>query len=95
MPRKGELKPMDAHEQKIRDNAVAYTVIGFQPGTAARTYATFDSVPHCIAYGKQLLKDVPRIRSVMIYALDEGEHHALVGTIKRDMKYNEVIPATY
>lgn len=95
MARKGEMKDMDRYEQSIRDNAIAYSVVCFQPGTSSRTYAKFQDVRYCIEYGKQILSEPNRIRSVMIYALDEHDHHALVGTINRDLKYKEVVPKVY
>lgn len=95
MARKGEMKDMDRYEQSIRDAAVAYSVVCFQPGTSSRTYATFDDVAYSIAYGKQILSEPNRIRSVMIYAIDEHDHHALVGTISRDLKFKEVVPKVH
>lgn len=95
MSRKGQLKDMDRYEQSIRDNAVSYSVVCFQPGTSARTYASFTDLDYSIQYGKEILKEPNRIRSVMIYALDEYEHHALVGTIDRSLKYKEVVPKTH
>lgn len=95
MARKGELKPMDQYEQDIRDNAIAYNVVGFTPGSSSRMYMSFEDVNHAIMYSKQLLKDEVRIRSAMIYAIDEYEKHALVGTINRDMQYKEVVPQVY
>ena len=96
MARKGQLKDMDAHEQSIRDNAVCYSVIGFTPRTSARSYFTTESLEYAKAYARQLLQDEVRIRSAMIYALDEDNHHALHGTMNRhDMEYKEVIPQTH
>jgi hypothetical protein len=96
MAKRGQLKDMDAHEQSIRDNAVSYTVIGFQPGRSARSYWTFERLDQALVYAKQVLKDEVRLRSVLIYALDKDDHHALHGTMRRDdMIYKEVVPATY
>lgn len=95
MARKGELKAVDQYEQDIRDNAVAYTVICFEPGKSSRAYATFEDLKYSIEYGKQVLRDLTRVRAAMIYALDEHDHHALVGTINRDMNFKEVVPKVY
>lgn len=95
MTHRGELKPMDAYEQKIRDNAVAYNVVGFSPGSSTRVYMSFADLKYAIAYAKQLLTDEVRIRSAMLYAIDEYESHALIGTMNRDMVFKEVIPSTY
>lgn len=83
MAKRGELKPMDAFEEGIRENAVAYNVVMFQPGVSSRVYQSFEKLEHAIAYGKVTLQEPNRIRSAMIYAIDEHNHHALVGTINR------------
>lgn len=96
MPRKGEMGDMDKHEQSIRDNANEYVVAGFTPGSSVRSYMRFGDLRYAIEYGKQLLKDEVRLRSIMVYALDEYEHHALVGTMRRDdMVWKEVKPKIY
>ena len=96
MPRKGEMGDMDKYEQSIRDNAKDFVVAGFQPGSSVRSYMRFDNLRYAIEYGKQLLKDEVRLRSILVYALDEYEHHALVGTMNRhDMTWKEVKPKIY
>ena len=96
MAKRGELKPMDAWEHTIRENAVAYNVVMFQPGASSRVYQSFDNLPMAVEYGKIVLKEPNRIRSAMIYAIDEGEHHALVGTIHRnDLQWKEVEAKTW
>jgi hypothetical protein len=83
MPKRGELKPMDEFEESIRNNAVFYNVVMFQPGVSTRIYQSFEILEHAIAYGKVVLSEPNRIRSAMIYAIDQDNHHALVGTINR------------
>jgi hypothetical protein len=83
MPKRGELKPMDEFEESIRNNAVFYSVVCFQPVASSRVYQSFDILEDAIAYGKSILTEPNRIRSAMIYAIDKDRHHALVGTIKR------------
>lgn len=95
MPRKGQMGDMDNHEQSIRDNASEYVVTGFKPGSSVRSYMRFADLRFAIEYGKQLLKDEIRLRSIMVYALDDHEHHALVGTIRRDGAWQEVVPKVY
>jgi hypothetical protein len=96
MAKRGELKPMDAWEQTIRSNAVAYNVVMFQPGASSRVYQSFDNLPMAVEYGKIVLQEPNRIRSAMIYAIDEGDHHALVGTIGRhDLQFKEVEAKTW
>jgi hypothetical protein len=96
MPKRGELKPMDAFEQSIRDSAVGYNVVMFQPGVSSRVYQSFDNLQMAIEYSKVVLQEPNRIRSAMIYAIDKNDHHALVGTIKRnDLTFKEVELSTY
>lgn len=96
MPRKGEMGDMDKYEQSIRDNANEFVVAGFKPGSSVRSYMRFCDLRYAIEYGKQLLEDETRLRSIMVYALDEYEHHALVGTMRRDdMVWKEVQPKIY
>jgi hypothetical protein len=96
MAKRGELKPMDAWEQTIRSNAVAYNVVMFQPGASSRVYQSFDNLPMAVEYGKIVLQEPNRIRSAMIYAIDEGDHHALVGTIGRhNLQFKEVEVKTW
>ena len=94
--KRGELKPMDEWEETIRNNAVAYNVVMFQPGKSSRVYQSFDNLTMAVEYGKIVLQEPNRIRSAMIYAIDESEHHALVGTINRhDCVFKKVEPKRY
>lgn len=95
MPKRGELKPMDAYEESIRNRATGYNVVMFQPGMSSRVYQSFDDLPEAIEYSKEVLKEPNRIRSAMIYAIDENNHHALMGTINRGLVYKEVVPSRY
>jgi hypothetical protein len=90
MPKKGDLKPMDEFEETIRANAVAYNVVCFQPGASSRVYQSFECFDTAVEYSKVVLSEANRIRSSMIYAIDENNHHALVGTMARDLKYKAV-----
>ena len=96
MAKRGELKPMDAWEHTIRENAVAYNVVMFQPGKSSRVYQSFDNLSMAIEYGKIVLQEPNRIRSAMIYAINDGDHHALVGTIGRhNLEFKEVEAKTW
>lgn len=96
MAKRGDLKPMDEWEESIRSQAVAYNVVMFQPGSSSRVYQSFDNLPMAVEYGKIVLQEPNRIRSAMIYAIDESNHHALVGTINRhDGVFKKVEPKRY
>jgi hypothetical protein len=87
-----ELRDMDAHEQQIKENAVAYNVVMFQPGSSSKVYQSFQEANAAIEYARTTLAEPNRIRSAMIYAIDAEKHHALIGTMGRDLKYKEVEP---
>jgi hypothetical protein len=96
MPKRGELKGMDAFEEGIRNSAVAYNVVMFQPGVGSRFYQSFDNLTTAVEYGKVVLQEHNRIRSAMIYAIDESDHHALVGTIGRhNLEFKKVEVKTW
>lgn len=95
MAKKGELKPVDAHEQQVRDNAVSYSVVMYTPASSERermSCPTLDIAKKC---AQDALEEKPHIRSVMIYAVNEYQNHVMVGSIGRDLKWKEVVPSTY
>jgi hypothetical protein len=94
--KKGNLKPMDAFEESIRNRAVSYNVVMFQPGKSSRVYQSFTELDMAIEYSKTVLNEPNRIRSAMIYAIDKDQHHALVGTVNRhDLAFKKVEPKHY
>lgn len=96
MAKRGELKPMDEFEETIRAGAVAYNVVMFQPGVSSRVYQSFENLDHAVAYAQVTLGELNRIRSAMIYAIDEYNHHALVGTVNRhEGVFKKVEPKRY
>lgn len=95
MAKKGELKPVDLDEQRIRDNPDFYNVVFFQPGSSTRVYQSFEKLDMALKYSEVTLQEPNRIRSAMIYAIDEYQNHALVGTMGRDLKWKPVVPKTY
>jgi hypothetical protein len=88
------LKVVDEHEQKVRDNAVYYNVSFFQPGVGTQVYQSFEDFKHAKAYCQVVLKEPNRLRSGLIYAIDDNGNHALVGTMDRNLTWKEVIPQT-
>jgi hypothetical protein len=95
MAKRGELKPMDAWEEGIRNRAVAYNVVMFQPGATSRVYQSFEDIAAAQEYSKVVLQEANRIRSAMVYAIDENGRHALVGTMDRNLKWKKVEPKTW
>jgi hypothetical protein len=96
MAKRGELKQMDAWEETIRQTAVAYNVVMFQPGVSSRVYQSFDNLKMAIEYSKVTLQEPNQLRSAMVYAIDTDDHHALVGTMNRyNLQWKEVEAATW
>lgn len=93
MARKKELKPVDAHEQQIRDNPKHYNVVFFIPSSSTRISKTFETLDNAMEHCEVSLQEPNKIRCGMIYAANEYENHALVGTMGRDLKWKEVVVA--
>lgn len=87
-----KLKAMDEFEQKIRDNAIEYNLVFFIPGQSARLNRSFLVLDEAIEYAKEQIPLITRVRSAMIYAIDKNEHHALQGTMGRNLIYKPVVP---
>ena len=83
MTKRGELKDMDAFEETIRANAVEYNVVGFTPRQNSKLYATFKMLWAAQCYAQDLIKQPLGLRCLMIYAIDDQEHHALVCTVNQ------------
>ena len=88
---KGKLKPVDQDEENIRSNAKYYTVVGFKPGLGRKLYQRFDNLVWAKEYCKELLRDGSlRLRATMIYAVDQYDRNALVGTMNLDEIWKDV-----
>lgn len=81
--------PVDVHSKTIIENAEFYNVAFFQPGTSTRVYHSFYDLNVSKAYAEVALSEPNRLRSAMIYAIDEHKNHALVGTMGRDLVWKE------
>lgn len=96
MAKRGELKPVDADEKRIRDNAQYYTVVGFRPGSGRKIYHTCNDVTWAKAYCVELLRETSlRLRAAMVYAVDEYERNALVGTMNLDEVWKPAMEKRY
>ena len=96
MARRGELKPVDEDENRIRSNAKYYTVVGFKPGEGRKLYQTFDNLIWAKAYCGELLNNASlRLRATMIYAVDEHDRNALVGTMGLDKVWKDIEEKRY
>lgn len=95
MARKGELKPMDAFEEDVRQNAVQYNITLFVPGSSTRLKETTETLQEAIARCNELLEDNARARSAMVYAVDENDRFAMVGSVNRGSEWKPVVVKRY
>jgi len=81
----------DLWEQSIADNPSSYSVIAFTPQKGTRSMPEIPTFEEAYSYAKEVLELDNRVRSCMIYAVNEYKNHALVGTIGRhDLQFKEV-----
>jgi hypothetical protein len=95
MSKVGDLKPVDEREQNIRDNAKHYNVVMFTPASSTRERKQFDNLVDAKEYSNMILQEPNKIRTAMIYAANEYDNQAMVGSIDRQLEWKEVIPARY
>lgn len=95
MAKKGELKPMDAFEEDVRQNAVYYNITLFVPGSSTRVKESAATLDDAIIQGNKLLQGNIKARSAMIYAVDKDERFAMVGSLDRAGKWKQVVPKRY
>ena len=95
MAKRGELKPMDAFEEDVRQNAVHYNITLFIPGSSTRLKESKPTLDEAIAESKVLLQDNARARSAMVYAVNEDERFAMVGSVDRSGKWKPVVAKRY
>lgn len=88
--KKKEPHPFDEHTKNVIENAEYYNVAFFQPGTSTRVYQSFDDLNTAKKYAEISLSEPNRLRSAMIYAIDEFTNHALVGTMGRDLIWKKI-----
>lgn len=95
MAKKGDLKPMDEFEETVRANAKYYNVVLFTPGSSSRVYHTVDTLDEAKDFSFGVFDDQPRCRAAMVYAVDEDERFALVGTVNRGGKWKQATVKRY
>lgn len=95
MAKKGEMKPIDAWEASIKENAVSFNIVLFVPGSSSRAKYSSNTLDNAKELSYSVMDNEPNVRSVMIYAIDANKHHALVGTINKQRVWKPVIAKTY
>ena len=95
MAKKGEVKLVDSHEQKIRDNPDHYSIVFFQPASSVRHTMIFDDLVSAKSCAEKTMAEESRFRTCMLYAANEYGNYALVSTIGRNLKWKDVVLARY
>jgi hypothetical protein len=81
----------DQWEQNIVDNPDSYAVFSFIPQKGMRgAPSTFKTLEKALEYSQLSLQDDPRVRTCMVYALNEFNNHAMVGAMRRDTGWKPV-----
>ena len=88
-PRKGDLKPSDANDLHIINNADYFVVNLIQFGTFTRVRAEFKSIEECKQYSIEELNKNKNFRVAMTYAVNEYGRSTLVCSVRdgEDFKY--------
>jgi len=90
MPRKGQMSDQDAADEVVRKNAVYYNVVLHVPQKNSRVYYSNENFEEVVNFAETVYDDqhLPRVRAAMVYAVDENDHFALMGTTNRfDRKF--------
>lgn len=85
MPRKGEMSDQDAADEIVRNNADHYNVVLHIPQKNSRVHYSSKELDEAIKFAETVYQDenIPRVRAAMVYAVDEHDHFALMGTTNR------------
>jgi hypothetical protein len=85
MPKKGQMSDQDAADELVRRNATHYNVVLHVPQRNSRVRHSTESLSDAIEYAETVFDDPlqPGVRAAMIYAVDEHDRFALMGTTNR------------
>lgn len=98
MPKKGQMSDQDAADEVVRNNAAYYNVVLHVPQTNSRVKFTDTDLESAIDFAEGVYDDPnqPGVRAAMVYAVDENDHFALVGTTNRfKREYKPVVVKIY
>lgn len=85
MPRRGEMSDQDAADELVRANATHYNVVLHVAQRNSRVRYSSETLSEAIEYAETVFLDPnqPGVRCAMIYAVDENDRFALMGTTNR------------
>ena len=93
MPRKGEMSDQDAADEVIRQSATYYNVVLYIPQKNSRVHFSSKTLDEAVAFAESVYDDpnIPRVRSAMIYAVQDEGRFAMMGSTNRfDRKFKPV-----
>lgn len=76
-----KMSDVDEWEQTIIDNAVSYSVVAFTPQRGSQAMPEIPSFDIAYETAKNTLEKDGRVRACMIYAVNEYNNHAMVGSL--------------
>ena len=71
----------DEWEQSVIDNAVSYSVVAFTPQRGSQAVPELPSFDIAYETAENTLAQDGRVRACMIYAVNEYNNHAMVGSL--------------
>jgi len=83
-------RAVDRYERDILKNVVSYTLCAFTPRAQWMRQPDIVSLGAARELAVRLLKDNPRMRTVMLYAADQHDRHVMVGSYDRKLQYKPV-----
>jgi hypothetical protein len=83
-------RAVDRYNREILDQTVSYTLCAFTPRAQWIRRPDITSLGAARELAVRLLKDNPRMRTVMLYAADQHERHVMVGSYDRKLQYKPV-----
>ena len=84
------MRDADTWEQSIVDNPSSYSVVAFTPQRGSRAMPEIPTFEEAYSYATEVLDLDKRVRSCMIYAVNEYNNHAMVGSLHRQSGWKEV-----
>lgn len=92
--RKGQMSDQDAADEAVRARATHYNVVLYVPQKNSRVYFTDTELTAAIEFAESVYEDpeLPQARAAMVYAVDENDHFAMMGSTNRfDQKFKPVV----
>jgi hypothetical protein len=85
MPRRGEMSEQDVADELVRHNASYYNVVLHAAQQNSRIHFSSPDLGDAIEFAENVYQDINQVacRCAMVYAVDEHDHFALMGTTNK------------